>query len=165
MNLKELTSTQVAILMMLKAKDAEGTDSASIPGRIHLVKELFAFQKTDLGKVLLSELKFEADKFGPFDESIFAALDELTDARLVTSVASENYSKIQLTPNGKELANEIWKKVKPEIKELVIAIKGMYNHKSSEAVLKDIYAAYPEMAKNSVSKVARKYQTGEPKSC
>lgn len=127
MNSNELTSTQVAILMMLKAKDIEGIDSAPIPGRIHLVKELFAFQKTDIGSVLLSGLKFEADNFGPFDESIFAALDELVDARLVTSQVSHDFSKIKLTNAGEELANGIWKKVKPEIRDLITVIKGTYN--------------------------------------
>ena len=161
MNRPDLTSTQLAILAMIRAKDKNGVDYAPIPGRIHLVKELFAIYTTDVGKKVLKDLRFEPDNFGPFDETIFAGLDELTDAGLVKTVAEKNVAKIELTPAGKRVIDNLWAKIRPEIKQVIEYVKHNYNHKSSETVLKDIYAAHPEMAVNSLSKVAIKYKPQE----
>ncbi|CAD6493671.1 MAG: hypothetical protein CHKLHMKO_00514 [Candidatus Argoarchaeum ethanivorans] len=158
MNTNDFTSTQLAIIALLTAKDIHGKDFAPIPGRIHLIKEVFAFKKTDIGNGLLDELEFEPDNFGPFDETIFAAIDELNDAKLVKFVKLNRHSKIELTEKGKDIANEIWKKLRNDIKAIIEYIKVNFNHISSEKLLDKIYSLYPEMAKNSVSKVAKKYQ-------
>ncbi|RLG24112.1 hypothetical protein DRN76_04435 [Methanosarcinales archaeon] len=158
MNINDLTSTQIAIIALLAAKDIHGKDFAPIPGRIHIVKEVFAFKKTDIGDELLDELEFEPDNFGPFDETIFAAIDELNDAKLVKFVKLNGHSKIELTEDGKHIANEIWKNLRSDIKTIIEYVKVNFNHISSEKLLDKIYSLYPEMAKYSVSKVARKYQ-------
>lgn len=156
---RDLTSTQIAIIALLKAKDINGIDSAPIPGNIHLVKEIFTMKNTELGNQLLDELNFEADNFGPFDETIFAALDDLKDAGLIEFVLSNDSNKIRLTDEGKHLADEIWKKLRNDVKAIIAYIKVNFNHISSEKLLDKIYSVYPEMAKYSLSKVARKYQT------
>ena len=110
MNVSDLTSTELAILALLRTQDINGKDYAPIPGRIHLVKEIFAIRETNIGRQLLDELEFEADNFGPFDETVFAALDELSDANLVGFTPSKGHSKIVLTDQGKHISDEIWEK-------------------------------------------------------
>lgn len=158
MNITDLTSTQLAIITLLKAKDITGKESASIPGNIHLVKEMFAIKNTDIGNQLLDELNFEPDNFGPFDETIFAALDDLKDAGLVEYVPSKGGNKIKLTEDGEHFADAIWKKLREDVKAIITYVKLNFNHISSEKLLERIYSVYPEMAKYSLSKVARKYQ-------
>jgi uncharacterized protein YwgA len=157
-NESTLTSTQLAIITLLKAKDINGKYFAPIPGNIHLVKELFAIKNTDMGNQLLDELNFEPDNFGPFDETIFAALDELKDAGLVEYVQSKNNAKIKLTMEGERLTEKIWNKLREDVKAVITFVKVNFNHISSEKLLDKIYSVYPEMAKHSLSKVAKKYQ-------
>ncbi|MDP3104623.1 MAG: hypothetical protein Q8M95_08445 [Candidatus Methanoperedens sp.] len=157
-NESALTSTQLAIIALLKAKDINKIDSAPIPGNIHLVKEMFAIQNTDIGNQLLDELNFEPDNFGPFDETIFAALDDLRDAGLVENVQSKNNTIIKLTKEGEQLAEKIWDKLREDVKAVITFVKVNFNHISSEKLLDRIYSIYPEMAKYSISKVAKKYQ-------
>ena len=161
----DFTTTEIAILVLDRAPDVNNLKYSPIPGRIHLIKELFAIITTNIGKTLLSDLNFEPDNFGPFDESIFAALDNLHDANLIQYISSKDYSKIELTDEGKIVADQLWKKLKPEVQELFTYVKINYNHKSSDAILNEIYSLFPEMAKNSISKVAEKYKTRETKAC
>ncbi len=158
MRTDDLASVELAVLTLLRAKDASGRDYAPIPGRIHLVKELYALRVTDLGKKLLSDLRFEPDNYGPFDETVFAVLDDLTDAGLVRNVPSGGMARIQLTDEGRKLADDAWKRMKDSIKDWITYVKMTYNSMSSQQVLEHIYAAYPEMAQHSLSKVARKYR-------
>jgi DNA-binding PadR family transcriptional regulator len=154
-----LTPTQLAILVLLRAEDIKGNAYSAIPGKTHLVKEIFAIQKTAIGEKLLPELKFEPDNYGPFDETIYAALDGLKDAGFVTfDSTSNNYVKIALTEKGKETSDHFWKKLKDEVKSIFKYVKINFNHLSSENVLEKIYAAYPELTVNSLSKVADKYR-------
>jgi len=107
----------------------------------------------------LPDLKFEADNFGPFDETIYAALDSLRDAGFVTfDSTSTNYVKIKLTNKGIETSDYFWKKLKDEVKSIFKYVKINFNHLSSENVLEKIYASYPELTINSISKVADKYR-------
>jgi len=154
----EFTPTQRAILILLNSEDRNGIKYSPIPGRIHLIKELFAICQNDLGKKILPELKFEPDNFGPYDETIFAALDSLRDSGYVSFDNTSNSVKIQLTNKGKEVSDNLWVRLRDDIKILFSYTKRNLNHLSSERVLDKIYSAYPEMAVNSMSKVAEKYR-------
>ncbi|MEI7501502.1 MAG: hypothetical protein WCK84_13770 [Bacteroidota bacterium] len=153
-----LSPTQLAIVVLLRAEDIKGNEYSAIPGKTHLVKELFAVQKTTIGEKLLTDLKFEADNFGPFDETIYAALDSLRDAGFVTFDSTSGYVKINLTNKGKETSDYFWKKLKDDVKSIFKYVKINFNHLTSENVLEKIYAAYPELTINSISKVAEKYR-------
>jgi DNA-binding MarR family transcriptional regulator len=158
MRTDDLTPVQLAVLSLLRAKDASGKDYAPIPGRIHLVKEMYALRVTDLGRKLLSDLRFEPDNYGPFDETVFAVLDDLSDAGLVRNVPSKTTARIQLTDDGRRLADEAWRRLKDSIKDWITYVKMTYNRMSSQEVLEHIYAAYPEMAQYSLSRVAQRYR-------
>jgi len=151
------TPTQRAILILLGCEDKKGIKYSPIPGRMHLVKELFAISQADLGKRLIPELKFEPDNFGPFDETVFAALENLRDGGFV-SIDKSPRQKIIITEKGKEICNNLWPKLKDDVKILFSYTKRNYNHLSSERLLDKIYSAYPEMTVNSISKVADKYR-------
>lgn len=158
MDIKELSPVQVAILTLLRAKDINGEKRAPIPGMTHLVKELFAIKMTPLGDRLLPDLNFEPDNYGPFDETISAALQDLSQAGLVGLDSAGKHVRIRITSKGKDLTEKIWENLKEEIISLFTYVKINYNHLSTNALLDRIYCAYPEMTKNSISKVAKKYK-------
>ncbi|MBA7476657.1 hypothetical protein ES707_12050 [subsurface metagenome] len=159
MKLEELNPTQMAIVTLLRAPDVNGKENSPIPGLTHLVKEIFALTNTELGSELLDELCFEPDNFGPFDETVYAALDNLKDAGVVAIEPNNKRTTIKLTSKGKKIAEELWGKLKDDIVFLFSYTKMNYNHLSSDDLLDKIYAAYPEMTKYSISKVAEKYRT------
>lgn len=158
MNIEQLNPVQIAIITLLRADDKNKLKYSPIPGFTHLVKELFAIKKTKLGNKLLDELRFEPDNFGPFDEAIYAALEELKNVNLVSVNTTNKNSQIKLTISGREISDQIWAKLKGEIASLFTYTKTNYNHLSSEELLERIYAAYPEMTTYSLSKVAIKYK-------
>ena len=152
------TPTQMAILILLKAEDKKGEMYSSIPGRTHLVKELFAIYQNDLGKRLLPELNFIPYKYGPYDDTIFAALEGLRDGGFIAFDSTTSNTKILLTHKGKENSDKLWNRIKDDIKILFTFTKKNYNHLSSARLLEKIYSAYPEMAINSESKIAERYR-------
>jgi DNA-binding PadR family transcriptional regulator len=158
----ELSPVQLAIIVLLRSEDIKGNKYSPIPGKTHLIKELFAICKTELGEKILKDLKFEPDNFGPFDESIYAALDNLKEAGYVEfDPASSHYVKISLTKKGRQESDNVWKVIKDDIKFLFTYVKTNYNHLSSQKLLEKIYSAYPEMAVFSKSKIAEKYRPKE----
>ncbi len=159
MEAKELSPVQIAILTLMKSKDIHGVDYAPIPGMTHIVKELFAIKMTPLGDKLLSDLSFEPDNYGPFDETIYVGLEDLSHAGLVgLEKSTGDYVKIKITDKGRDLIDKIWGKLRPDIKSLFTYVKMNYNHLTSNELLDKIYSAYPKMTKYSISKVAEKYR-------
>ncbi|MGD0954337.1 MAG: hypothetical protein ABR985_18420 [Methanotrichaceae archaeon] len=157
-NIDSFTPTQRAILILLESEDKNGVKYSPIPGSTHLVKELFAVSKDNLGKKLIPELRFEPDNFGPFDETIYAALESLKDSGFVYIESSPHHNKIKLTDKGKMISDDLWARLKDDVKILFSYTKRNFNHLSSEQLLEKIYSAYPEMTVNSISKVADKYR-------
>lgn len=158
MDINELSPVQIAILTLLKSKNFKGEENAPIPGMTHLVKELFAIKMTPLGDQLLSDLSFEPDNYGPFDETIYVALEGLNQAGLVGLESTGKYVKIKLTIKGQKLMDNIWKNIRIDIISLFSYVKVNYNHLTSNTLLDKIYCAYPEMTIYSKSKVAEKYR-------
>lgn len=158
MDIREFSPIQLAILVLLKAQDIYGKMDSPIPGKTHLVKELFAIKMTPLGSRLLKDLSFEADNFGPFDETIYAALDDLSSAGFVSLEDTGSYVKIKLTKKGQEIVDTVWGNLREETISLFKYVKINYNHLSSNELLDKIYSAYPKMTKYSISKVADKYR-------
>ena len=152
----KLSPTQLAIITLLHAKDKKGELYSSIPGYAHIVKEIFTIRQTDLGAKILKELNFEPDNFGPFDETIYAALDSLKEAGYVKIISKGDYSQISLSEKGKSLSDQLWGKLKPDITGLFTYVKMNYNHLSTVTLLERIYRANREMTVNSISKVAKR---------
>ncbi len=158
MDAKELSPVQIAILTLLKSKNINGAEYSPIPGMTHIVKELFAIKMTPLGDKLLKDLTFEPDNYGPFDETIYVALDDLSRAGLVGLENTGSYVKIRLTNKGQQLIDEIWEKLRDDIVSLFTYVKMNYNHLTPNELLDKIYSAYPGMTKYSMSKIAEKYR-------
>ena len=115
MDANELSPVQIAILTLLKSKNIEGEKNTPIPGMTHLVKELFVIKMTPLGDKLLSDLSFEPDNYGPYDETIYVALDDLSNAGLVGLEKTGSYIKIKITNDGLKLMEGIWGKLREEV--------------------------------------------------
>lgn len=151
-----------AILALLRSEDKNNEAYSPIRGSTHLVKELFAIRQSSLGDKLIPELKFEPDNYGPYDESVFAALKNLEDGRFVSIEPDHGYNKIKLTEKGREAADKLWAdleaKNKYDILDLFCYVKRNFNHLTEDQLLDKIYAAHPHMLENSISKVADKYR-------
>jgi len=151
-----------AILVLLRSEDKNNEAYSPIRGSTHLVKELFAIRQSSLGDKLIPELNFEPDNYGPYDESVFAALKNLEDGRFVSIEHGPSYNKIKLTDKGKEAADKLWAdleaKNKYDILDIFCYVKRNLNHLTEDQLLDKIYAAYPDMLENSISKVANKYR-------
>ncbi len=158
MDANELSPVQIAILTLLKSKNIEGEKNTPIPGMTHLVKELFVIKMTPLGDKLLSDLSFEPDNYGPYDETIYVALDDLSNAGFVGLEKTGRYTKIKITNKGLKLMDGIWGKLREDIISLFAYVKMNYNHLSSTKLIDTLYRAYPEMTKYSILKVADKYR-------
>ena len=156
--IEQFSTTQLAILSLLRAKDDKNVQYAPIPGVTHVVKELFAIKKTKLGNDLLDELKFEPDNYGPFDETISAALEDLNSIGLIEVDSIKSSRRIKLTMKGREISDTIWDSLRDDVKGLVSYVKINFNSLSTEGLLEKIYALYPDMTVNSKSRVALKYQ-------
>ena len=155
----DFSSTQLAILILLRAPDRYNKINSDIPGNLHLIKELFAIWSTPLGKELLSDLNFEPDNFGPYDETINLALKNLQDAGYVNVSKKGKANQISITAKGRDIAETFSQRIKEEILTLFKYTKVNYNHLNSEILLDRIYSAYPEYTTNSISKIAEKYKS------
>jgi len=145
MDPKELSQVQIAILTLLKSKNINGIANSPIHGVTNLVKELFVIKMTPLGDKLLNDLAFEPDNYGPSDETIYVALDDLSQAGIVGLDRTGRNTKIILTKKGQELIDQIWNNIREDIISLFTYVKINYNHLTSDKLLDKIYQAYPEM--------------------
>jgi hypothetical protein len=138
--LEELT------VLLLYAPSRPGGESAPIPGKVHLAKELFLLWKNDLFRPKLRGVLFEPYRFGPWSDAIDAALDELVSRDVVRIRPSGRAQAIALTREGESKAAGMWKESSPETRAILTDIKSNLNPLSTDALLSRIYSAYPEFA-------------------
>lgn len=157
--LDDFSDTQIAILLLLRAENTNGEKYSPIPTKIHLQKELFAIQQTPLGEELLGDLNFEPLDWGPYDETVSTALDDLVNAGyVILDPTSNNSVRTRLSEKGKRETDDLWEHTKENVKSLFIYSKMAFNHLSSIELLRRIYAAHPDMTKYSKSKIADRYR-------
>jgi len=158
--LDDFSDAQIAILLLLRSENRRGDKYSSIPTKMHLQKELFAIQQTPLGRIMLSDLKFEALDYGPYDEAIVTALNDLANAGyVILEQTSNNSVKTSLSHKGKSETDDLWDQTRDDVKSLFTYTKKTFNNLTSEQLLEKIYAAHPDMTKYSKSKVAQKYRS------
>ena len=92
------------------------------------------------------QTSYEPDMLGPYSEVIDEESNYLKDIGIFNATEGQ----ISLTDQGIEVANEIEKKEKPEIKELISDFKQFLNNLTSSELLCYVYSAYPEMTEESV---------------
>jgi len=142
-----LTPTESIILTLLfspgKNKKAE-----PIRGKISVAKQIFILWKNPILSKRLDDIEFEPYDFGPWSDTIEVAIDELKARDLIKGTGTDPiiYS---LTNKGKNDAMHLWNELSDQEKSIIIDVKRNLNSLTTKNLLRIIYSAYPEYAKES----------------
>lgn len=93
---------------------------------------------------------FEAYHYGPFDSSVYHALEALESAGLVSIDYSYPPRTYALTPTGLERGMGLLNKLDPKVKAFIEQTCNFVRTNSFSSLVSAIYKAYPEMRANSV---------------
>ena len=137
-----------------------GVSDKPIPSLLHLEKELFIL--SNFNPKLKKFLSFFKHYYGPYSDNV----RDLVKDPMYLKNAWVTGDKIEITPEGKKLFNEIVKSFENNInfKKLLAAMKlvrEMYDKLTKEELLFLIYITYPEFREK--SKVSKKLLSLENK--
>ena|SRR5713226_4846230 len=144
----ELTEGEKLLLALLYAPGKRGQAGEPIFGRVTLAKLLFLLWKNPATGRRLAEAHFEPYDYGPWSDWVDVTLDELSSRSLVTQQAGRA-TRIGLTRNGKRVARTFFDGLSPEERSAVEYLKAHFGSLGTDALLRRIYAAYPEYATQS----------------
>jgi len=132
-----LSLTQKVSILLIGANSFQ-----PVRGKLWFQKELFLIAQNS--KKLAEEADFESDFVGPYSE---IAEEELSQLQREGIVSKE---KIELTPQGRDVANKLRGQAPPQINELISEMKRFLNNLTREELLGFIYYSYPKMRIDSV---------------
>ena len=130
--------------------------SSSVPtDPIRIMKGLFLFSQRVLeGKLPPQEsiFTFDARDFGPMSFDIYRELELLVQAGLVKAipVRGETWSQFVATEKGLDEANRRLVFADSQVVDYLTALRNWTSAISFSELLRSVYHAYPEYAKNSV---------------
>lgn len=139
------------ILRMLYAP-AGGKKAAPIVGTTRLMKACFlAHKKLQEQEGLETDFSFKADDYGPLDEDVYTAIEELQRRGLVQERESRRYkgTEYSLTPEGRSEAEELYQELSGSERELLSWLKQKHVLKPLSQLLSFVYNRYPNYAENS----------------
>ena len=142
-----LTEIERITLVLLYAPGKRGL-MEPIRSRLHLAKQIFILWKNPHFEELHSEVQFEPYHFGPWSDSIDGALAELASRGLIEVTKSEPI-RFALTADGKRTARKEWESLTAEERAVVTDVKKNLGSLATPDLLRLIYSAYPEYAKES----------------
>lgn len=127
-DLSELSEGEKWVLRLLHAPQKEGSRT-SIEGRTRLVKGLFLVEKMFSEKFsdfTGTGFEFRAYKYGPFDESVYEALDRLEEKSLVEEKPTREYEgdEIRLPLAGERVAERAYNELRPEYQSHLLVDQG-----------------------------------------
>ncbi len=143
--MNDYSISEKAILALLYSKGINDKIAEPIYGKTVLVKLLFLLWKNKITIKKFNEFSFEPYNYGPYDDRIDLALDELS-LRSFVSIGSERPPSIKLTQKGLSTAKSVWETLTEEEQAVVHDLKKTFGAMSVMRLLKYIYAAYPEYA-------------------
>jgi len=98
---------------------------------------------------------FRAYKYGPFDQGVYEALEELQDRSLVEKTPSRDHSipreepRYGLTSAGREKGHELFDSLDPQKQELLKWVRYKQADRPLGSLLSYVYRKYPDMTNNS----------------
>jgi DNA-binding PadR family transcriptional regulator len=92
---------------------------------------------------------FRAYDYGPFDSRLYRARDDLISQGLMSVTRKGRYDSYALTEAGQTRVNEL-RYAQPENVEYLHRVGNYVTSRSFTDLLREIYAAFPEFATNSV---------------
>lgn len=139
------------ILRLLYAP-TRGKTAAPIVGMTRLMKACFlTHKKLESEEGIQTDFKFKPDDYGPLDEDVYTAIEELERRGLVAETESRDYngSEYKLTKEGIEQADELYDELSSSEQELLSWIKGKHVLQSLSKLLSFVYNQYPSYAEKS----------------
>lgn len=94
---------------------------------------------------------FEPYHYGPFDKGVYAQIECLSREGLAAIGMQEPFIRTyRLTPEGQELANFIYGRVDQQTQRILSNVVTWVLEQNFNQLVKAVYAAYPDMAANSI---------------
>jgi hypothetical protein len=88
--------------------------------------------------------------YGPFDCTVYSALEELSADGSVTITGSASYRSYSTTSRGQTKGRALFEKLPVKAREYISKLSELVRHLSFNELVSAIYQAYPEMRANSV---------------
>lgn len=136
------------LLLMLFAGGSVRKYNEPVVGKTKLMKEVFLLHQEEPN--LHPRYAFRPYHYGPFSGKLTRDLYSLVSRRIVASEAGFGSEIFSLTPNGTELASELWDMEDQEIQRRLFRIKVRFNRMPLSEFLSLIYDRYPRFASESI---------------
>ena len=120
---------------------------------VQVQKLLFLIEHNITDKVGGPHFDFQPYDYGPFDSSIYGALNELSNSGLVEAlnVPGRNWKRYRLTEAGQHAGMEYLNSISEEqIRQYIKDVSSFVLKLTFPQLVSAIYKAYPEMRVNSV---------------
>ncbi len=136
--------------LLLCAAQAGHADGAYPLDRIRMQKAVFLL--TLRGSARWSGLyTYRAYDWGPYCRELVDDLRGLAaDGHMRTSATGgSRYGRYTLTEQGQHTADQLWAQLPPDEQEFLSTVRAYVTSKDFNALLREVYAAYPEYATES----------------
>lgn len=144
------------ILSILYAPDQSG-NSRPIYGMTRFMKSCFLVdRKLEENLGISTDFNFGPGKYGPLDEGVYAALDQLIDEDLVKHEEEDEHSgryngvRFSLTEDGMDSGANHWEGLTSDERSLLRWVKYKHTLKKLGTLLSFVYNQYPDMTEESV---------------
>ena len=115
------------------------------------VQKLFFMLDREAAAVLGGPFfKFVPYDYGPFDQAVYAGLDELAQRNLATIQNTGRYRVYGLSQTGQMEGRRLLETMQPTTKDYVVNLANWVRQLSFQQLVASIYNKYPEMKANSV---------------
>jgi len=94
--------------------------------------------------------KFVPYDYGPFDQAVYAGLDDLARSDLASIQSTGRYRVYGLSRSGRAEGSRILATLQPATREYVVNVANWVRQLSFQQLVASIYNKYPDMKANSV---------------
>lgn len=148
-------------LRLLYTPDGDGVPQPMY-GRTRMVKAMFLVQrKLEEEFNIDAGFDFEAYKYGPFDQGVYEALEDLELKNLIEVIDPDDHDSMRdqpkyvLTEKGKEHGAELWSNLDERQKDLLRWVRYSQASRPIGSLLSYVYRNYPDMTTE--SEISHKY--------
>lgn len=135
-------------ILRLLYTPVKGDRGIDIVGKRRLMKGCFLLSKKfESIHGYDTHFEFSADRYGPKDDGIERIIGELEQEGLLSTLKDEdvNNTRYSLTEEGERRAEELYRQLNKEERELIHWIKTKYVFDSQSKFLSFLYNQYPEI--------------------
>jgi hypothetical protein len=97
--------------------------------------------------------EFSPYDYGPFDPSVYRARDALLGKDLLLERSAGRYSNYSVPPDGHARADEIARRLEPQLAAWLRNIGHWVTSKSFNDLLREIYDRFPDYASRSIARL------------